>query len=80
MITTTALHLGWKEEKVERKRQRIGATAADGGLLGGRRSETEQLLWLLPQEELRSGERLAAVVPLSKGKAKASLRVCTSTI
>jgi hypothetical protein len=33
--------------KVERKRERIGAAAADGGLLGGRRSETEQLLWLL---------------------------------
>jgi hypothetical protein len=34
--------------KVERKRERIGAAAADGGLLGGRRSKTEQLLWLLP--------------------------------
>jgi hypothetical protein len=80
MITTTALHLGWNEEKVERKRERIGAAAADGGLLGGRRSETEQLLWLLPREELRSEERLAAVVPLSKGEAMASLRVCASTI
>jgi hypothetical protein len=80
MITTIALHLGWKEEKVERKRERIGAATDDGRLLGGRRSETEQLLWLLPREELRSGERLAAVVPLPKGETMASLRVCASTI